>query len=93
MLLLVSSAPSQLRARLAASVEIAQVARAAGIACHIGSNLELGIGSAAMLLGWLGERVHTKGSLFSTEELVESATGRPLGTASFERHLRDRYLG
>ena len=28
----------------------------------------------------------------STAELVESATGRPLGTASFERHLRDRYL-
>jgi len=50
-------------------------------------------GEFAPLLGWLGERVHTKGSLFSTEELVESATGRPLGTASFERHLRDRYLG
>jgi L-alanine-DL-glutamate epimerase-like enolase superfamily enzyme len=34
---------------IAAAVEIAQVARAAGIACHVGSNLELGIGSAAML--------------------------------------------
>ncbi len=34
---------------IAASVEIAQVARAAGVACHVGSNLELGIGSAAML--------------------------------------------
>jgi carboxypeptidase Taq len=50
-------------------------------------------GEFSSLLGWLGERVHSKGSLLSTAELVEEATGRPLGTASFERHLRDRYLG
>jgi carboxypeptidase Taq len=49
-------------------------------------------GEFAALLGWLRERVHSKGSLLSTAELVESATGRPLGTASFERHLHDRYL-
>ena len=49
-------------------------------------------GEFAPLLGWLRERVHSKGSLLSTAELVEAATGRPLGTASFERHLRDRYL-
>jgi muconate cycloisomerase len=34
---------------IAATVEIAHVAQAAGIACCIGSNLELGIGTAAML--------------------------------------------
>jgi muconate cycloisomerase len=34
---------------ISASIEIADVAAAAGIACHVGSNLELGIGSAAML--------------------------------------------
>jgi Zn-dependent M32 family carboxypeptidase len=45
------------------------------------------------LLSWLRERVHSQGSLLSTAELVESATGRPLETKSFERHLRDRYLG
>src|SRR5438132_1498482 len=50
-------------------------------------------GEFASLLGWLCERVHSKGSLLSTAELVEAATGRPLGTASFERHLRNRYLG
>jgi len=44
------------------------------------------------LLGWMRERVHSKGSLLSTAQLVEAATGRPLGPASFERHLRDRYL-
>src|SRR4029077_10309141 len=48
-------------------------------------------GEFAPLLGWTGERVHSKASLWSTAELVETATGRPLGTASFERHLRDRY--
>jgi carboxypeptidase Taq len=50
-------------------------------------------GEFASLLGWLRERVHSKGSLLSTAELVEAATGRPLATASFERHLRNRYLG
>ncbi len=49
-------------------------------------------GEFAPLLGWLRERVHSKGSLLSTAKLVEEATGRPLGTASFERHLRERYL-
>ena len=53
----------------------------------------IGRGEFAPLLGWLRERVHSKGSLLSTSELVENATGRPLGTASFERHLHDRYLG
>jgi carboxypeptidase Taq len=50
-------------------------------------------GEFVSLLGWLRERVHSKGSLLSTAELVEAATGRPLGTASFECHLRHRYLG
>jgi carboxypeptidase Taq len=49
-------------------------------------------GEFAPLRGWLHERVHSKGSLLSTAKLVEEATGRPLGTASFERHLRERYL-
>ena len=49
-------------------------------------------GEFAPLLGWTRERVHSKGSLLSTAALVETATGRPLGTASFEHHLRDRYL-
>jgi L-alanine-DL-glutamate epimerase-like enolase superfamily enzyme len=34
---------------IAASIEIAHVAQAAGVVCHVGSNLELGIGTAAML--------------------------------------------
>ena len=50
-------------------------------------------GEFAPLLSWLGDNVHSKGSLLSTSELVKGATGRPLGTESFERHLHDRYLG
>lgn len=34
---------------IAASVEIAHAAQAAGVVCHVGSNLELGIGTAAMI--------------------------------------------
>ncbi|HEY1259471.1 MAG TPA: carboxypeptidase M32 [Stellaceae bacterium] len=49
-------------------------------------------GNFAPLLGWLRTNVHQRGSLLSTAELVEAATGQPLGAASFERHLRARYL-
>ena len=49
-------------------------------------------GEFTPLLVWLRERVHSKGSVLSTDELVAGATGQPLGTASFERHLRERYL-
>jgi carboxypeptidase Taq len=45
------------------------------------------------LLQWLGTNVHSKGSLLSTAEMISEATGRPLGTADFELHLRERYLG
>jgi muconate cycloisomerase len=34
---------------IAASIEIANLAKAAGVVCHVGSNLELGIGTAAMI--------------------------------------------
>ena len=53
----------------------------------------IGRGEFGPLLGWLRHNVHARGSLLSTAELVESATGSPLGTAAFERHLRARYLG
>jgi carboxypeptidase Taq len=58
-------------------------------------DLMIGIaaGEFAPLFAWLRERVHSQGSFLSTAELVEQATGRPLGVASFERHLRNRHLG
>jgi carboxypeptidase Taq len=54
---------------------------------------QIGRGEFAPLLGWLRERVHTKGSSLPTDDLVVKATGSPLGTEAFERHLRERYLG
>jgi len=44
------------------------------------------------LLHWLGVNIHGKGSQASTAEMMAGATGLPLGTDAFERHLRERYL-
>jgi carboxypeptidase Taq len=49
-------------------------------------------GEFAPLLDWLRTHIHGKGSLLSTADLIEAATGAPLGTAAFEQHLRERYL-
>jgi carboxypeptidase Taq len=49
-------------------------------------------GEFAPLLDWLSTNIHSKGSLLSTADLVEAATGAPLGTGAFQRHLRERYL-
>jgi carboxypeptidase Taq len=52
----------------------------------------IGCGDFTPLFEWLCRNVHGKGSLLTTPELIEAATGRPLGTAAFENHLRQRYL-
>ncbi len=49
-------------------------------------------GDFAPLLAWLRAHVHGLGSSLSTAEIITRATGKPLGTAVFERHLRARYL-
>jgi carboxypeptidase Taq len=41
---------------------------------------------------WLNREVWGKGCLLESPELVRAATGAPLGTGAFERHLRRRYL-
>jgi carboxypeptidase Taq len=50
-------------------------------------------GDFAPLMIWLRCNVHEHGSRLSTDELLVEATGRPLETAAFKRHLRRRYLG
>ncbi len=50
-------------------------------------------GDFAPLLTWLRQEVHSRASLLSTTELVTAATGRPLDSEAFLRHLRRRYLG
>jgi carboxypeptidase Taq len=53
---------------------------------------QIGRGEFAPLFDWLRAEVHGKGSLLSSADLVAEASGMPLGTAAFERHLRERYL-
>ena len=50
-------------------------------------------GEFAPLLAWLRAKVHGKGSRFSTTEIIEQATGRPLEARVFRQHLETRYAG
>jgi carboxypeptidase Taq len=43
------------------------------------------------LMGWLRPRIHERGSLMTPSDLIESATGRPLGTEIYKAHLEARY--
>ena len=47
----------------------------------------LAAGDAEPLLAFLRERVHRLGSLFSTADVVERATGAPLSMEPLIRHL------
>jgi carboxypeptidase Taq len=49
-------------------------------------------GDFAPLLGWLRTHVHGRGSSVPAAQILTDATGRPLDTAVFERHLTRRYL-
>ncbi len=53
----------------------------------------LAAGDFAPLLDWLRTNVHGLGSSQSTDEILQGATGRPLGIDSYRAHLRRRYLG
>ncbi len=50
-------------------------------------------GDFAPLVGWLRANVHSKGSFFSSRDLMTAATGRPLDLGAFRTHLERRYLG
>jgi carboxypeptidase Taq len=50
-------------------------------------------GDFAPLLAWLREHVHGQASRWSSTELIERATGKPLDPAIFKAHLERRYLG
>ena len=43
--------------------------------------------------GWLKANIHAKGSSLTTDEIIAAATGRPLDSRAFKRHLENRYLG
>jgi len=44
------------------------------------------------IFNWLSENIWSKGSLFTTDELVKQATGETLNPAYFKKHLTHRYL-
>jgi carboxypeptidase Taq len=48
-------------------------------------------GDFVPLLAWLRANVHGKGSRFSTTEIIEQASGRPLEAHIYRRHLEARY--
>lgn len=58
------------------------------------SNIEPAIerGDFAPLNTWLRANVHGHGSRLTTDEVLRQATGAPLGTSAFKRHLQQRYL-
>jgi carboxypeptidase Taq len=60
---------------------------------HPGIGASIARGDLSELDAWLTKHVWGKGSLLETGELVKQATGAPLGTDAFQRHLRRRYLG
>lgn len=49
-------------------------------------------GDFAPLRGWLRDNVHAKAASLATPELLTEATGRPLDSGAFRRHLERRYL-
>ncbi len=53
----------------------------------------IGRGDFAPLMAWLRENVHSKGALYTTDDLLKQATGKPLDPKVFEAHLTARYLG
>ena len=44
------------------------------------------------LLAWLRDNVHARASSLESDEIIATATGKPLGTDAFLSHLRRRYL-
>lgn len=49
-------------------------------------------GDFSSLLTWLRANIHGHASSLMPDQLIEQATGAPLGTAAFKAHLEARYL-
>ncbi|MFO1410698.1 MAG: carboxypeptidase M32 [Steroidobacteraceae bacterium] len=54
---------------------------------------QIGRGEFGGLLGWLRDQVHALGAKVPVKELLQQATGQPLGASAFLRYLDARYLG
>lgn len=49
-------------------------------------------GDFSHIFGWLHTHIHAQGSLHSTQELLQQATGQALNVEIYKSHLRKRYL-
>ncbi|MGD8109281.1 carboxypeptidase M32 [Vibrio sp. TRT 17S01] len=49
-------------------------------------------GDLTPIFTWLSDNIWSKGSVFTTDELVKQATGETLNAQHFRNHLRNRYL-
>jgi len=49
-------------------------------------------GDLTPIFKWLSENIWSKGSLFTTDELVKQATGETLNSSYLKKHHSDRYL-
>jgi carboxypeptidase Taq len=64
---------------------------AAARAAHPEIDTEISQGSFGTLHGWLRENIYRHGSKFTTDELVQRATGGPLSIAPYMAYLRGKY--
>lgn len=51
----------------------------------------LGEGNFAPLMTWLGKNIHSQASSRSTDDILQSATGKVLGIDAFKAHMINRY--
>ena len=56
-------------------------------------DVRIAAGDLAPIFAWFEQHIWSQASRWETTELIERATGAPLSTTHFERHLRARYLG
>jgi len=49
-------------------------------------------GDVSPVIAWMRTHVHEVGCLYEPDDLLRTATGQPLGSAAFKRHIRERYL-
>jgi len=54
---------------------------------------EISQGNFNSLVSWLRENVHSKGCLYTADELINKVTGQPLNAEVYKDYLKNKYLG
>jgi carboxypeptidase Taq len=53
---------------------------------------QLAVGEFSGLLGWLRKHVHGVGAKVPVQDLLKSATGKPLSATAYIRYVESKYL-